>query len=153
MAVRIQFFTITGGDFEVVPIAALDAAVAAFDAADPPVPPADAAALRCVGWLSASDDDEERFSDWCDEVDDDLGIGLLQHGRGEAVGLTPPALTADSAGADGGWATRWSEVLRGALQAAGGGRIGWRTEFDESGTTGTTDDYSTEGHAEPSPRP
>lgn len=152
MAARIQLFTIAGdGDFEVVPTEALDAAVAEFDDAGGPGPRA--GAVRCVGWLSAADDDEERFSDWCDEVDDDLGIGLLLHGRGEAVGLKPPALAAESAAADGEWATAWSAVLRGALRAADGGRIGWRTEFDEAGTSGTTDDYPTTGHAAPSSRP
>lgn len=151
MAVRIQFFTIDGdGDFEVVPGSVLDAAVADFDA--PAGTAARVSEVRCVGWLSAADDDEERFSDWCDEVDDDLGTGLLQHGRGEATGLAPPALAADSTAADGAWAARWSAVLRGALQAADGGRIGWRTEFDESGTAGTPDDYSTADRASPSPQ-
>lgn len=151
MAVRIQFFTIDGSDdFELVSPAALDAAVADFDAAA--VADTPAGAVRCVGWLSASDDDEERFTDWCDEVDDDLGIGLLQHGLGEAVGLTPPALAAESVAADGGWASEWSSVLRGALVAAGGGRIGWRTDFDEAGTAGTADDYPSAGHAAASDR-
>lgn len=151
MAVRIEFFTIEGtADFEHLPAGALDAAVAGFDTG---ADPGDAAgAARCVGWLSASDDDEERFTDWCDEVDDDLGTGLLQHGRGEATGLAPPALAADSTAADGAWAARWSAVLRGALQAADGGRIGWRTEFDESGTAGTPDDYPTADRASPSPQ-
>jgi len=43
-------------------------------------------------------------------------------------------------------------VLRGALVAAGGGRIGWRTDFDEAGTAGTADDYPSAGHAAASDR-
>ena len=145
MAVRIEFFTIEGtADFEHLPAGALDAAVAGFDTG---ADPGDAAgAARCVGWLSASDDDEERFTDWCDEVDDDLGIGLLQQGLGEASGLTPPALGTTALASDGEWASDWSGVLRAALEAAGGGRIGWRTNFDVPGTGEAADDYPTASH-------
>ena len=143
MAVRIEFFTIDGSDdFERVPAAALDSAVVGFDAGEPAV----AGPVRCVGWLSASDQDEERFTDWCDEVDDDLGIGLLQQGVGESSGLTPPALGATSVASDGEWASEWSGVLRAALEAAAGGRIGWRTNFDVPGTATPGDDYPTSGH-------
>jgi hypothetical protein len=135
--VRIEFFTIAGtGDFELVTPAALDAAVAGFDAGAP------AGAVRCVGWLSASDDDEARFTDWCEEVDDDLGIGLLQQGVGESDGLTPLG----SETAVGEWEAAWSATLQDALAAAAGGRIGWRTNFDVAGTTGTPDDYPTAAH-------
>jgi hypothetical protein len=145
MAVRIEFFTIEGtGDFELVPPAALDAAVADFDAGRHPGP--GSGSVRCVGWLSASDDDEDRFTDWCDEVDDDLGIGLLHQGLGEAVGLAPPAHDTAALDSDGGWASVWSGVLRAALGAAGGGRLGWRTNFDVPGTAERADDYPTAGH-------
>jgi hypothetical protein len=145
MAVRIEFFTIEGtGDFELVSPETLDAAVAEFDAGR--VPGAGAGALRCVGWLSASDDDEDRFTDWCDEVDDDLGIGLLHQGLGEAAGLAPPPLDNAALASDGEWASVWSGVLRAALDAAGGGRIGWRTNFDVPGTAQRADDYPTAGH-------
>lgn len=138
MAVRIEFFTVAGTvDIELVEPAALDAAVAAFDAG---ADPGDAAGpARCVGWLSASDDDEERFTDWCDEVDDDLGIGLLHQGIGEAAGLTPPAVSAGAVE----WEAAWSATLNHALDVAAGGRIGWRTNFDLAGTAGTPDDYPT----------
>jgi hypothetical protein len=152
LAVRIEFFTIAGtGDFELVPPAALDAAVAGFDAGAPagadPGPgagPDEATGdVRCVGWLSASDDDEARFTDWCEEVDDDLGIGLLQQGVGESDGLTP---LGSEATAVGEWEAAWSTTLHDALAAAAGGRIGWRTNFDVAGTTGTPDDYPTAAH-------
>ncbi len=142
MAVRIEFFSVAGAvDFELVGPAALDAAVAAFDAGSDPGDAAGAA--RCVGWLSASDDDEERFTDWCDEVDDDLGIGLLHQGLGEAVGLTPPALAETPPAGEDEWEAAWSATLHDALAAAAGGRIGWRTNFDLAGTAGTADDYPT----------
>jgi hypothetical protein len=145
MAVRIEFFTIEGtGDFELVSPGTLDAAVAEFDAGR--VPGAGAGPVRCVGWLSASDDDEDRFTDWCDEVDDDLGIGLLHQGLGEAAGLAPPPLDTAALASDGEWASVWSGVLRAALDAAGGGRIGWRTNFDVPGTAERADDYPTAGH-------
>lgn len=145
MAVRIEFFTIQGtGDFELVPAGALDAAVAGFDADRDP---GDAAgSVRCVGWLSASDDDEDRFTDWCDEVDDDLGIGLLHQGVGEATGLVPPARDATALATDGEWASAWSGVLRAALEAAAAGRIGWRTNFDVPGPAEAADDYPTASH-------
>jgi hypothetical protein len=145
MAVRIEFFIIEGtGDFELVPAGALDAAVAGFDAGRDPGEAA--GPVRCVGWLSASDDDEDRFTDWCDEVDDDLGIGLLHQGLGEAAGLAPPPLDTAALASDGGWASVWSGVLRAALEAAGGGRIGWRTNFDVPGAAERADDYPTAGH-------
>ena len=144
MAVRIEFFTIDGtSDFELVPAGALDAAVAAFDAGHDPG--GSAGPVRCVGWLSASDDDEERFTDWCDEVDDDLGLGLLQQGVAEASGVRPPALSTESLASDGEWASEWSGVLRAALAAADGGRIGWRTNFDVPGTGEPADDYPSAG--------
>jgi hypothetical protein len=141
VAVRIEFFTIPGTvDFELVDHAVLDAAVAGFDAG---TDPGDAPGpVRCVGWLSASDDDEERFSDWCTEVDDDLGVGLLHQGIDEGVGLASPAVTPDAAELESAWAA----TLEAALTAAGGGRIGWRTNFDVAGTTGTPDDYPTASH-------
>jgi hypothetical protein len=143
MAVRIEFFTIEGADdFERVPAATLDAAVAGFDADESTA----SGPVRCVGWLSASDDDEERFTDWCDEVDDDLGIGLLQQGVGEATGLVPPAQDATALASDGEWATAWSAVLRDALEAAGGGRFAWRTNFDVPGSAAAGDDYPTASH-------
>ena len=143
MAVRIEFFAIEGtDDFERVPGASLDAAVAGFDAGDEA---AGAATVRCVGWLSAADQDEERFTDWCDEVDDDLGLGLVEQGVGEATGVAPPALGTAALASDGEWATAWSQVLRGALVAAGGGRIGWRTNYDVPGTAQPLDDYPTAG--------
>ena len=113
MAVRIEFFAIEGtDDFERVPAAWLDAAVAGFDAGD------DAAQaprpVRCVGWLSAADQDEERFTDWCDEVDDDLGLGLVEQGVGESTGVAPPALGTAALASDGEWATG---VVAGLLQA------------------------------------
>jgi len=155
VAVRIEFFTIAGhDDFELVPGATLDAAVAGFDAGREPGEAAGPA--RCVGWLSASDDDEERFTDWCDEVDDDLGIGLLHQGVDESTGLRPPALGAESVASDGEWASEWSGVLRSALEAADGGRVGWRTNFDVPGTAERADHYPTSSHrvgAEPSSPP
>ena len=91
MAVRIEFFIIEGtGDFEFVPAGALDAAIAEFDAGRDPGEAA--GPVRCVGWLSASDDDEDRFTDWCDEVDDDLGIGTHHQGPRGSRGLAPPPL-------------------------------------------------------------
>jgi hypothetical protein len=143
LAVRIEFFTIAGtGDFELVPPETLDAAVAAFDAGTGPGAAGD---VRCVGWLSASDEDEERFSDWCEEVDRDLGTGLLSEGIDETVGLTAPDALADTAGA-GEWEAAWSATLREALAAVAGGRIGWRTAFDVAGTAGTPDDHPTSAH-------
>lgn len=143
MAVRIEFFTIAGGiDFELVDHAALDAAVAGFDAGTEPG--ADAGPVRCIGWLSASDDDEERFTDWCNEVDDDLGVRLLHQGVGEAFGLTlHGALTADG---EGEREVAWSITLLDALSEAAGGRIGWRTNFDVAGTAGTPEDYPSAAH-------
>ena len=145
MAVRIEFFTIDGsGDFELVP------AVRSTPRSPRSTPAAIRARprvrLRCVGWLSASDDDEDRFTDWCDEVDDDLGIGLLHQGLGEAAGLAPPPIDTAALASDGEWASVWSGVLRAALEAAGGGRIGWRTNFDVPGTAERADDYPTAGH-------
>jgi hypothetical protein len=150
LAVRIEFFTIAGtGDFELVPPEVLDAAVAAFDAGTASAGTAGAAGavgpVRCVGWLSASDEDEERFTDWCEEVDRDLGTGLLSQGVDEAAGLAAPE-TLGSAADAGEWESAWSATLRGALAAAAGGRIGWRTGFDVAGTAGTPDDYPTEAH-------
>jgi hypothetical protein len=145
LAVRIEFFAIAGTvDVESVGDPALDAAVAAFDAGTDPA--AAAGDVRCVGWLSASDDDEDRFADWCDEVDDDLGIGLLHQGLGEAAGLAPPPLDTAALASDGEWASVWSGVLRAALEAAGGGRIGWRTNFDVPGAAERADDYPTASH-------
>jgi len=142
MAVRIEFFTIAGtGDFELVEPASLEAAVTAFDAgtgrdADGPV--------RCVGWVSASDGDEDRFTDWCAEIDDDLGVGFLQQGVGEAVGLAPPPAVPATAGAgDDPCAAAWGAAVRAALVAAAGGRLGWRTNFDVSGAAVPGDDYPT----------
>ncbi len=155
MAVRIEFFTIEGtGDFELVAATALDAAVVGFDGGRDPGEAA--GPTRCVGWLSAGDADEERFTDWCDEVDDDLGIGLLHQGLDEATGLRPPALSTESLASDGEWASEWSGVLRSALEAADGGRIGWRTNFDVPGTAEHADDYPTASHrvgADPSGPP
>jgi hypothetical protein len=137
LAVRIEFFSIAGtGDFELVAPSALDAAVAALDAgSDPGDTPGD---VRCIGWLSAADDDEEQFTAWCAQVDHDLGVGFLSQGIDEAVGLPVPEPGAgDDREAD------WAATLRAALVAAGGGRIGWRTNFDVGGTAGTHDDYPT----------
>jgi hypothetical protein len=140
MAIRVQFFTIAGtGDFELVPPAALDAAVAAFDAGTAAAPGGD---VRCVGWLSAGDHDEELFTDWCDEVDDALGVGLVHQGIGEDSGLEPAAAKAGG----GAWEDAWTATLRAALEAAAGGRLGWRTDYDLAGTTGTPDDYPTSAH-------
>jgi hypothetical protein len=142
VAVRIQFFTIAGTiDFEVVGAAALDAAVAGFDAG---TDPGDAAGpLRCVGWLSASDDDEDSFHAWGHEVDDELGIGLLHQGLAEDSGLSPAAVDAAIDASNDELATAWTTTLRAAVAAAAGGRFGWRADFDISGTTGTPDDYPT----------
>jgi hypothetical protein len=136
VAVRIELFTVAGNvDFEVVPEAALDAAVAGFDAG---ADPGDAAGpVRCVGWVSAGDDDEEQASDWCEEVDDELGVGLFRQGRGEASGLKPESVDAG----EGDLAAAWTDALRKAVARADGGRFAWRTNFDVSGTTGTADDY------------
>jgi hypothetical protein len=144
VAVRIELFTIAGaGDFELVTPAALDAAVAAFDADSEPG--AAAGEVRCVGWLSASDDDEQRFTAWCEDVDDALGLGLLHQGVDEAVGVQPAPTRHEAAAADR-WEVAWSATLRAALAAAAGGRLGWRTNFDVAGTTGTPDDYPTAAH-------
>ncbi len=145
MAVRIEFFTIAGTvDFELVGPVALGAAVTAFDAG---TDPGDVAGpVRCVGWLSASDDDEDDFYAWCHEIDDELGIGLLHQGLAEDSGLSPIEVDAG----DGDLATAWTTTLRGAVAAAAGGRFGWRTDFDVSGTTGTTDDYPTATSPAPS---
>lgn len=145
MAVRIEFFAVHGTtDFELVGDAALDQAVAAFETGGPA---ADGPA-RCVGWLSASDDDEARFGGWCDAVDEDLGIGLLQHGVGESSGLAPSALESVPSGGsgDGEPETSWTATLVDALGAVDGGRLGWRTHFDLAGTVGTDDDYPTTHH-------
>jgi hypothetical protein len=149
LAVRIEFFTIAGTiDIELVPAATFDAAVAAFDGGDDAATPAAAsgtagstpgAPVRCVGWLSASDDDEELMTDWAAEIDDELGLGLLRHGIGEAVGLAPWEVDAG----DGDQAALWNTTLRGAVGAAAGGRFGWRTAFDQAGTSGTPDDFPT----------
>ncbi len=123
MAIRIDFFTITGTlDFELVPVGTLDAAVSAFDA---DAPPPEDSPVRCVGWLFASDEDEAAFTGWCDAIDDDLGIGLLHQGLGEDHGLDQAAVTAGSAEPE----VSWSAVVREAVAAAGGGRLGWRSEF------------------------
>jgi hypothetical protein len=142
VAVRIEFFTIAGTvDFELVGPGALAAAVSAFDAG---TDPGDAAgAVRCVGWLSASDDDEDDFYAWGHEVDDELGIGLLHQGLAEDSGLSTTAVDAGDGDGDGDLATAWTTALRAAVAAAAGGRFGWRTDFDVSGTTGTPDDYPT----------
>jgi hypothetical protein len=124
VAVRIEFFTIDGtGDFELVPAADLSGAVAAYDAG------ASAAgeAIRCVGWLEASDDEEARFSGWCDALDDDLGVGLLRQGLGEDARLSVDHLAAATEEPE----ARWASTIRTALEAAAGGRLGWRTDFDE----------------------
>lgn len=135
MAVRVEFFCIEGtGDFELVPGAALDGAVAAFDEGLPGGRPA-----RCVGWVSASDDDEARFAGWCDAVDEHLGTGLLQHGLGEAVGI-PPILAGGAAGEP---EASWDATLQAAIVAVAGQRLGWRTHFDLAGTVGTDDDFPT----------
>jgi hypothetical protein len=139
VAVRIEFFTIAGTvDFEIVGAAALDAAVAGFDATTDPG--GAAGAVRCVGWLSANDEDEDSFFDWCQEVDEELGIGLLHQGLDEGIGLAPAAVDAG----DGELATAWTATLQAAVAAAAGGRFGWRTDFDVSGTSGTRDDYPTD---------
>jgi len=139
MAVRIELFTIAGRrDFEAVGPADLDAAVAAFDAGAP----APAGDVACVGWLSASDDDEEALGQWGEEVDAELGIGLLHQGVGEDVGLDAGAVVA----APGPWADRWSATLRAALAAAAGARLGWRTNFDPGGTTASAEEYPTAAH-------
>jgi hypothetical protein len=158
VAVRIEFFTVAGTiDFELVPHAALDAAVAAFDAGT--VPGDEVGPVRCVGWLSASDEDEARLAGWCSEVGDDLGVSLLRQGVDEAVGLSSVSLattcattgsvatssvatTAVPPAVDDGTAA-WAAALQGALDAGAGGRIGWRTNYDVSGTEGTPDDYPT----------
>jgi hypothetical protein len=157
VAVRIEFFTIAGTiDFELVDHGALDAAVVAFDAG---TVPDEVGPVRCVGWLSASDEDEARLAGWCSEVGGDLGVGLLRQGVDEAVGLasaslaTAPATiaivatssvasTAVPPAVDDGTAA-WAAALQGALDAGAGGRIGWRTNYDISGTEGTPDDYPT----------
>jgi hypothetical protein len=138
MAVRIEFFSIAGAaDFELVAPSSLDAAVAAFDTGSGS---GDASAdVRCIGWLSAADDDEEEFTAWCAEVDDDLGVGFLSQGVDEAVGLPVP----DPGDAGDDRQAAWAATLRAVLVAAGGGRIGWRTNFDVGGTAGTHEDYPT----------
>jgi hypothetical protein len=138
MAVRIELFTITGsGDFEAVAPATLDAAVAAFEAGAGGVPAG--GPVACVGWLSASDDDEEALGDWATQVDAELGIALLHQGVGEDAGLAAGAVAADP----GPWPDRWSATLRAALAAAAGGRLGWRTNFDPGGTTASAEEYPT----------
>jgi hypothetical protein len=143
VAVRIDFFSLVGAaDVEMVTPEAFGAAVAAFDAG---TAPGDAAGpVRCVGWLSAGDDDEEAFTDWCDEVDDELGIGLLRQGVGDATHLDPAAVEAG----EGELAEAWTATLRAAVSATAtdDGRLGWRTSFDVAGTAGTTDDYPTATH-------
>jgi hypothetical protein len=141
MAVRIELFAVSGtDDFEHVSAAALDVAVAAFDgggaggeAAGP---------VRCIGWLSAGDDDEAGFTGWCDDVDEHLGIGLLHQGLGEDAGLDPVAVPAVTHPPDADWAA----TLRDAIEEAAGGRLGWRTSFDTAGTVGTDDDFPTGTH-------
>jgi hypothetical protein len=141
MAVRIEFFTITGtGDFDVVDEHTLDSAVAAFEN-EATQSDAPAGVVRCVGWLSASDDDEARFSGWCDAVDDDLGIGLLHQGLGEDSDLDAN----DIAFADEEPEASWFATLREAVEAAKGGRIGWRTNFDAADRDGP-DEYPTASH-------
>ncbi len=119
-----------------------DTAVAAFEAGD--APGAAAGPVVCVGWLSASDADEEAFTDWCDEVDDELGIGLLRQGVGDATGLSPKSVDAG----EGSLADAWSTTLRAAIDGANAddSRLGWRTLFDVAGTAGTADDYPTATH-------
>lgn len=139
MAVRIDLFSIAGSeDFELAPTAALDAAVAAFEAGeatggDP---------VRCVGWLSASDDDEAAFAGWCEALDDDLGIGLLHQGLGEDAGVDPNGVAAAATEPAAGW----SDTVRGALRAAAGGRLGWRTDFDNPGTVPSEPEHPTASH-------
>jgi hypothetical protein len=87
--------------------------------------------------VSAADDDEEQASDWCEEVDDELGVGLFRQGRGEAAGLKPESVDAG----EGALAAAWTAALRTAVARADGGRFAWRTNFDVSGTTGTAEDY------------
>ena len=60
-------------------------------------------------------------TEWCDAIDDDLGIGLLHQGLGEDHGLDQTAVTAGSAEPE----VSWSAVVRSAVAAAGGGRLGW----------------------------
>ena len=140
MAVRIELFTVDGTiDFEVVEDAALDAAVAAFESDGAPDP---AGAVRCVGWLSASDADEPRLTGWCDAVDECLGIGLLHQGLGEDRGLD----ATDVPAADDEPEASWAATVRAALQAAAGGRIAWRTNFDDVTATTPDDDYPTASH-------
>jgi hypothetical protein len=140
VAVRIELFTIAGlTDFEIVDPADLDQAVAVFDAEPTTAPDG---LIRCVGWLSADDDDEERFSGWCERVDNELGLGLLVQGIGESEGLdargVPPM--------DEEPERSWADTLRTALELSRGARLGWRTNFDLSGTVGTSDDYPTAHH-------
>ena len=140
MAVRIELFTVDGTvDFEIVESAALDEAVAAFESDDAPEP---SGPVRCVGWLSASDADEPRLTGWCDAVDENLGIGLLQQGLGEGRGLDAAHLPA----ADGDPEASWAATVRAALEAAAGGRIAWRTNFDDVTATTPDDDYPTATH-------
>ncbi len=138
MAVRIELFSITGtGDFELVAPSTLDAAVAAFDAGTGPGETPEE--VRCIGWLSASDDDEARFTAWCAQVDHDLGVGFVSQGIDEAVGLPVPEPESEADDRE----VAWAATLRSALISAGGGRIGWRTNFDVGGTAGTHEDYPT----------
>lgn len=143
MAVRIEFFSLVGAaDVEMVTTEAFDAAVAAFDAR---TDPGDAAGpLRCVGWLSVGDDDEETFTDWCDEVDDELGVGLLRQGVGDATHLDPAAVEAGEGALAAAWTGALSAAIAGA--AADDARLGWRTSFDVAGTAGTPDDHPTATH-------
>ncbi len=140
MAVRIEFFAIDGAaDVEMITDGAFDAAVAGFEAGTDPG--AAAGPVQCVGWLSASDDDEEAFSDWCAEVDDELGIGRLRQGVGDATSLSPKSVDTG----EGSLADAWSATLRAAIEGANAddSRLGWRTLFDAAGTAGTTDDFPT----------
>ena len=139
MAVRIDLFTITGPlDFELVPPAVLDAAVAAFDSGTT----ADDGPVRCVGWLSASDEDEAAFTGWCDALDDDLGIGLLHQGLGEGQDIDPGGLAASPGGPEAGW----TAAVQAAVVAAAGGRLGWRTDFDDPGTVPSDPEHPTASH-------
>jgi hypothetical protein len=140
VAIRIEFFAVDGAaDVEMITPEAFDAAVAGFDAGRDPG--ADAGPVRCVGWLTASDDDEEAFTDWCEEVDSELGTGLLREGVGDATGLSPASVEAG----EGPVAAEWTAALRAAIDGANAddGRLGWRTAFD---LAGSPDDVPTATH-------
>ena len=75
-------------------------------------------------------------------------MGLLRQGVDEGAGLASASVDTTSVPAVVDERTEaWSATLRGALDAGVGGRIGWRTNFDLSGTAGTPDDYPTASRA------